>query len=142
VAKTLELVSGEPFPVGPDADYAQAAGDALGALSRTVDNAGADLRQARTPRAQAAAARRLRDGYRRAAGALRGQELSPADRSANARLVAALNDGAKAYGQAASAAADNNKAHYRRASQAVTAAQGELDGALEGLRAAGYEIGS
>ena len=104
--------------------------------------ADAALRRAKTPRAQAAAARDLQAAYRRAAQALGGQQVNPADASANARLVAALAGVAKAYGQAASAAADGSKPRYQRAGKAVTAAQRDLDGALEGLRAAGYEIGS
>jgi len=142
VANTLELTAGEPYPVGPSSDYAARVGDTLSRLNRAVEQRGAALRQAKTPRAQAAAARGLQAAYRNAAGSLRGQELSPADRTANARLVAALGDTAKAYGQAASAAADNSKAAYQRARAAVNDAQRELNGALEGLRAAGYEIGT
>ena len=103
-------------------------------------------RRGATPRedatAQAAAARDLQAAYRGAAQALGEQQVNPADASANARLVAALAGVAKAYGQAASAAADGSKPRYQQAGKAVTAAQRDLDGALEGLRAAGYEMGS
>ena len=136
-ANTLELTAGEPLPVGPSGQYARAVEDALGDLSSS-----AALRRAKTPRAQAAAARDLQAAYRRAAQALGGQQVNPADARANARLVAALAGVAKAYGQAASAAADGSKPRYQRAGKAVTTAQRDLDGALEGLRAAGYEIGS
>ena len=68
--------------------------------------------------------------------------MSPADRGANARLVAALNGLAKAYGKGAAAARNTSKAGFKRAGAAVTTAQRELAGALEGLRAAGYEIQS
>ncbi len=142
VANTLELVSGDPLPVGPSGEYAQAVSDTLGTLAASVDKAEAALRRAKTPRAQAAAARRLQAAYRDAAQTLRDQQVNPADASANARLVAALAGVAKAYGQAAAAAADGSKPRYQQAGKAVTAAQRELDGALEGLRAAGYEIES
>ena len=141
-ANTLELTAGEPLPVGPSGQYAKAVEDALGDLSAGVDKADAALRRAKTPRAQAAAARDLQAAYRGAAQALGEQQVNPADASANARLVAALAGVAKAYGQAASAAADGSKARYQQAGKAVTAAQRDLDGALEGLRAAGYEMGS
>jgi hypothetical protein len=49
---------------------------------------------------------------------------------------------AKAYGQGATAARNNNKAGFKRAGAAVSAAQRELAGALEGLQDAGYEIQS
>ena len=142
VANTLELVSGEPLPVGPSGQYAQAVTDALGTLAGSVGEADAALRAAKTPRAQAAAARDLQGAYREAAATLRDQQVNPADASANARLVAALAGVGKAYGQAASAAAASSKQRYQRARRQVAAAQRELDGALEGLRAAGYEIES
>jgi hypothetical protein len=142
VANTLELVSGEPLPVGPSGEYAQAVTDALGTLAGNVERADAALRRANTPGAQAEAARRLQAAYRRAAQTLRDQQVNPADAGPNARLVAALAGVAKAYGQAASAAADASRPRYQQARQATSRAQGELDEALEGLRAAGYEIGA
>ena len=81
-ANTLELTAGEPLPVGPSGQYAKAVEDALGDLSSS-----AALRRAKTPRAQAAAARDLQAAYRRASQALGGQQVNPADACANARLV-------------------------------------------------------
>ena len=142
VANTLELTAGDPLPVGPSGEYAKAVEDALGDLSAAVEKADAALRRAKTPRAQAAAARDLQAAYRRAAQALGGQQVNPADARADARLVAALGAAAKAYGRAASAAADNGRARYQQAGKAVNAAQRDIDGALDALRAAGYEIGA
>jgi len=141
VANTLEL-NGEPFPVGPSEGYAKKVSAALGSLNAKVAKAAGALGKAKTPAAQAKATARLRDAYRKAAAELRGGRLSPADRGANARLMAALNGVAKAYGHGAAAAKHNNKAGFKRAGAAVTTAQRELAGALEGLRAAGYEIQS
>jgi serine/threonine protein kinase len=141
VANTLEL-NGKPFPVGPSEDYAKTVSAALGALNAKAAKASRALGKAKTPAAQAKATANLRDAYRKSAAGLRGGNLSPADRGANARLVAALNGLAKAYGQGAAAAKNNSKAGFKRAGAAVTTAQRELAGALEGLRAAGYEIQS
>ena len=144
VANTVEL-NGEPFPVGPSEDYAKTVSAALGPLNTKVAKASDALGKAKTPAAQAKATADLRDAYRKAAADLRGGRLSPADRGANARLVAALRGLAKAYGQGAAAAQNNNKAGFKRAGAAVATAQSELtgpSGALEGLRAAGYEIQS
>jgi serine/threonine protein kinase len=141
VANTLEL-NGEPFPVGPSEEYAKTVSGVLGALNAKVAKASGALGKAKTPAAQAKATADLRDAYRKAAADLRGGELSPADRGANARLVAAINGLAKAYRQGAAAARNNSKAGFKRAGAAVTTAQRELAGALEGLRAAGYEIQS
>jgi serine/threonine protein kinase len=142
IANTTELVSGEPFPVGPSADYADAAGGAMADLSRAVKRGQRTLNRSRLPATQAAAARDLWRAYRTASRALAGLELSPADRGANARLVAALGATAAAYDRAATAAANDSKAGFRKAGRSVEAAQEEVAGALEGLRAAGYEIES
>ncbi|HET8758810.1 MAG TPA: hypothetical protein VFM58_22535, partial [Solirubrobacteraceae bacterium] len=141
VANTVEL-NGEAFPVGPSEDYAKKVSATLGALDAKVAKARSALATAKTPAAQAKATARLRDAYRQAASGLRGGRLSPADRGANARLVAALDGLAKAYAKGAAAASNTNKAGFKRAGAAVTTAQRELAGALEGLRAAGYEIQS
>jgi hypothetical protein len=142
IADTLALTAGEPFDVGPSPTYAEAAGGAMAALSEAAESGNRALRRADTPAAQARAAGDLRRAYQQAAQALRGLELSPADRGVNARLVAALGGVADAYGRAASAARSNSKAGFRRAGRSVDQAQQEVAGALEGLGAAGYEIES
>jgi hypothetical protein len=141
VANTLEL-NGEPLPVGPSEDYAKKVSGVLAALNAQAGKASAALGKAKTPAAQAKATANLRDAYRKAANDLRGRRLSPADRGANARLVAALNGLAKAYGQGAAAARSNRKAGFKRAGAAVTTAQRELADAVQGLRAAGYRVQS
>jgi serine/threonine protein kinase len=140
VANTLELSKGEPFPVGPSSKYANAVNAAAGKLTKAVNRDQRTLARARTPSAQAKAARDLRAAYQQASKALSRLELSPADRGANARLVAALGGVAAAYGKAASAADDNDKAAYRKATNTLKQAQQELAGAVEGVRAAGYDI--
>ena len=141
MANTLEL-NGEPFPVGPSPAYAQAVNRTLAKLDKAVAKGSGALNKAKTPAAQAAATRRLQAAYSAAATSLRGQRLSPADRGANARWVGALAGLAKAYGQGAKAAKNNNKAGFKKAGAAVKRAQQELADALAGLRAAGYDIQS
>jgi hypothetical protein len=141
VANTLEL-NGEPLPVGPSADYAKAVDGALGKLNTAVAAGNKAMNSAKRPSAQAAAARQLQNAYAKAAKSLRGQRLSPADRGANARLVAALSGAAKAYGQGAAAAKNNSKAGFKRAGASVTKARQQLAGALAGLKAAGYDLQS
>jgi serine/threonine protein kinase len=140
VANTLDLLGSNTFPVGPSADYANAVGTAFGALDTAVAAGKAKLAKAKTPAAQAAAARRLQNAYRRAAATLRTQQLSPADRGLNARLATALGALAKAYGQAASAAAGNDKAGFKKARAAIAKDQGELSTAIANLGDAGYEV--
>jgi hypothetical protein len=141
VANTLQLNGADAFPIGPSPAFAKAVGTQLAKVSQASATQGTALAKARTPAAQAAAARKLQAAYRTAAAGLpKTQQLSPADRGANARLHAALGGVAKAYGRAATAAAKHDKAGFKQAGAAVTRAQRELAGALAGLRAAGYEI--
>ena len=111
-------------------------------LRRAVERGNAALGRANRPTSQADALRDLRAAYTRAARGLRGGNLSPADVRANAQVVDALGAVAAAYGRAANAADNNSKAGYRRATRSVQQAQQQLSGALDGLRAAGYEIES
>jgi serine/threonine protein kinase len=142
VANTLDLLSSDAFPIGPSEDYAKTLGNTFNALDKAVAAGQAKLTKAKTPSAQAVAARQLQNAYRRAAATLRNQQLGPADRGLNARLVAALAGLAKSYGQAATAAAGNNKAAYKKAGAAITKDQGELSTAIANLRDAGYEVQS
>ncbi len=142
IANTLELESGEAFPVGPSRQYAERAGRVSEQLARAVERGNAALGRANRPTSQADALRDLRAAYTRAARELRGGNLSPADVRANAQVVEALGAVAAAYGRAANAADNNSKAGYRRATRSVQQAQQQLSGALDGLRAAGYEIES
>jgi hypothetical protein len=139
-ANTMSLVSAKPFPVGPSAHYAKSVGDALGALGKAAKSGQAKLRAAKTPKAQAVAARSLNAAYGKAAAAVRGLEVSPADKLANAQLATALGSTAKAYGSAAKAAAKNDKGAYAKASKAVAAGQQSVSKALAGLKSAGYDV--
>jgi hypothetical protein len=139
-ANTMQLVSAKAFPVGPSGDYAKAVGGALGALGKATKSGQAKLKAARTPRAQASAANGLSTAYAKAAKALGGLNVSPADKLANAQLVAGLGATAKAYRSAATAANKNDKKAYATASKAVAAGQQTVAKALAGLKSAGYDV--
>jgi hypothetical protein len=139
-ANTMQLVSAKAFPVGPSQAYAKAVGGALGALGKASKAGQAKLSAAKTPKAQASAARSLSSAYAKAAKTLGGLDLSPADRLANAKLVAGLKATATAYGNAAKAANSSNKKAYAKASKAVGTGQKTVSDALAGLRSAGYDV--
>jgi hypothetical protein len=139
-ANTMQLVSAKSFPVGPSADYAKAVGNAMGALGKATKSGQAKLESAKTPRAQASAAAGLSAAYAKAAKALGGLELSPADTLANQRLVAGLTATSKAYANAAKAARKNKKNAYASAKKAVAAGQKIVSNAMTGLQKAGYDV--
>ena len=140
IANTLELLGGRSFPVGPSDEYARVVSRTLADLRRDAAAGRATLRGARTPGEQAAAARALARVYTRAAGRLGALEVSPADRTANLRLVQALDAGRAAFERAASAARAGDRAHYGQAGAAVTRGEQQLTDALDRLEAAGYRL--
>ena len=139
VAGTLELVSGRPYPVGPNATYANALNATTAGLQRATSAQEATLRGARTLAAQAGAARALAGHYETAAAQLAVLDLSPADRDANRQLVTALRRLSRAYRTGAHAATAGDAARYRAASAAIPEAKARVRSALAGVRAAGYE---
>ena len=138
IAATLQLRSATPYPVGPSDAYASSLNGTIGNLQQTATPAEQTLVDSTTLAGQAAAANSLAGAYEVAAAQLRALNLSPADRSANARLVSALRAAARAYRKAASAATSGNADAYRAASAAIPAAKARVNSALAGVRAAGY----
>jgi hypothetical protein len=140
IANTLSLSGGEPYPVGPSKAYGDAVTKAFATLAKADKSGQAKLKAAKTPQAQAAAARSLSDAFGKAAKTLGGQQLSPADRGANALVVKALGQTDAAYGKLASAASKKSKAAYSKASGDVAKARKAVANALDGLNAAGYDV--
>jgi hypothetical protein len=141
-ANTMQLVSAKSFPVGPSQDYAKGVGAALKTLSGAVKSGQGKLGSAKTPKAQAVAARGLSAAYAGAARKLAGLTLSPADTLANAQLVAGLKATAAAYAKAAQAAGHKNRGAFAKARGAVAAGQQKVSKALTGLKNAGYAVKS
>jgi hypothetical protein len=140
IANSLELKSGKPLPVGPSDAYAADVSKALTKLGK-ADKAGrAKLKSAKTPQQQAAAARSLSGAFNSAAKTLAGLDTSPADRGANALMVAALRRTGAAYAKAASAAAKKDKAAFGKAAKDVAKGRKAVARALAGLKAAGYDV--
>ena len=140
IANTMRVSSGKPLPVGPDAGYAGAVTKALGSVEKAERLGAAKIKTAKTPRAQAIAARPVAGAYTKAAKGLAGRKVSPADRSVNAQLVAALRQTGAAYSKLASAAARKSKSGFKKAARAVSKAHKALSAAQAGLKAAGYDV--
>ncbi len=138
IAATLQLRSATPYPIGPSNAYASSLNGTIGSLQQETTPAEQSLVGSQTLAGQAAAARSLAGAYAAAAAQLGGLNLSPADTSANARLVSALRAAARAYRKAAHAATAGNPDAYRAASAAIPAAKARVNSALAGVRAAGY----
>ena len=140
IANTLKLNAGTPFPVGPSKEYAAALGKELGGLDGKVSSGRSALQNAKTGKAQGAAAQKLAAAYADAAKGFEGLKLSPADRAANAQLAAALKETGSAYRTLGAAATKGDRGAYGRAGKSVSAGDQAIAGALRGLQAAGYKI--
>src|SRR6185312_454028 len=104
---------------------------------------GPALATARTRRDRVRAARALAADYRGAARRLAALTLSPADYTANHALVAALRRVDRAYAKVAKAAArPRGDAAVPTTVAAAQQTERDIDGALAGLRAAGYSAGA
>jgi hypothetical protein len=133
IASTLRTRGGRLYALGPSPEYADALDRILDRLERRARVRGAG---AGTPTGLQAMA----DEYRGAARSLARLELSPADHTANRRLVTALEETSRAYRDAAAAVGrgDAGETIQPRIDEGQTA----IDGALAGLGAAGYRIGA
>jgi hypothetical protein len=140
IANTLETSAGDAMPVGPSKSYAGAVSKTFATLGKADEAGRAKLKAAKTPDAQASAASGLAGAADKAAKAMAGQKLGPADRGVNALLVDALRDAGAAYKKAAAAAARKDKAAFTKAGKDVVEARKAVGVALDRLRAAGYDV--
>jgi hypothetical protein len=142
VAATLGLMGASAFPLGPNAAYARGLSAGLASLAQSVKAPLTALRSARTPAAQTAAAAQLARVYTAVAAQLVRLSVSPRDRPAHDRVVAALRALSAGYAQAAAGARHTKPAAYALAGRQIAAASTALAGALQGLSTLGYEIRS
>ena len=140
IASTVALQRGAPYGLGPDPAYAGALTGTLQRLAGARGPALAQLRAARRPATQADAAGALQRAYDAAARSLARRAVSPADRDAHDAIVAALRRSRDAYSALAAAAGGGDRGRYARASAAVHAGDGALQGALAALGDAGYRV--
>lgn len=138
VAATLGLMGASAFPLGANAAYARG----LSGLQRSVKAPLASLGSARTPAAQAGAAAQLARVYTAVAAQLVRLSVSPRDRVAHDRVVAALRALSAGYAQAAAGARYGKSAVYARAGRQIAAASTALAAAFQVLSTLGYKISS
>ena len=114
VASTLRVDGARPVPLGPHAAYAKSVGTALAALTHARTSALKDLGAAHTRRGQGKAADAIASAYGRARSTLLRAPLSPLERDAHARLLAALQDAQTAWKAMGSAAAERRRRALRQ----------------------------
>jgi hypothetical protein len=142
VAATLRVMGARAFPLGANAAYARGLSGDMSGLAQSLKAPLAGLGSARTPAAQAGAAAQLARVYSAAATQLVRLSVSPRDRVAHDRVVAALRAFSAGYAQAAAGAHDGKPAVYARAGRQIAAASTALAAALQELSTLGYKISS
>jgi hypothetical protein len=125
----------------PSQSYASALNAVIGRLNAPRSSAGHRLRDARTARAQAAAAAELASAHSAAASALTRLRPGPAASGANAALAAALRSTGDAYGALARAAAHGDAHGYSAAAAALAHLMTALNTAYSELSRLGFRIG-
>ncbi len=140
IAATLKLNGTTAFGLAPSAQYAAALGRAFGALRAATATGTARLSAASSASAQAAAATQLAAAYSSASSALGRLSVSPAVRSVNASLTAALAAVGRDYAALAAAARAGDEAAYVQAQRTLGADRVRAAGALAVLGQAGYAV--
>jgi serine/threonine protein kinase len=132
-AATLELASGDGYPLGADPRYSDKLNATIKKLNAARTRNTRALRNANKAGGQATAAQNLAGAYRTAARTLAVTDVNPELAVKNARVVRALREVAASYQQLATAARTLNEGGYRSASKRVTSAEQDLRRALASL---------
>jgi hypothetical protein len=142
ILATLELVKGSSMSLGPSHSYGAALSRAIEQLNATQVKLRAQLASATSAAGQATAAGLLAKANDRAAEALRHAAPGPAERAANASILAALASSGSAYATMARGARGERSAVFEQGRRAVGSAARALDSALKQLASTGYKLAS
>src|SRR5262249_15312053 len=121
-ASRIRISGAKLYDLGPSKAYATSLRAALQTLSSARRSRYTALKNAKTPAAQATAARAVASAYTTAEGTAKTLKATPYARRANARIAAALGSVAGAYRELASAAAKKSESAYSAASKKVASA--------------------
>ena len=138
VARSVRLLAGRAYPVGPRREYQRALNTMLKQLDGARRRERAALRAASTRQAQANAALRLSDDFAVAHGATGRIVVLPHEETAHRRLLARIQSARIAYDRLARSARQGNASRYESAADAVTRAEGRVRAAIRALGVLGY----
>ena len=141
VLGSMRLNGGRVLGLGPSTQLAAGLTSIITSLNAGITGAGARLRAATSPRAQAAAANELATAYAHAASAV--QRVPGAGTAADAArsLARALRMAAAGYDALARAAAHGNKGAYGTAGLAIAVNADAVNAAIRQFGKLGYTIG-
>jgi hypothetical protein len=141
MASTIRLTNGRGYPLGPSAAFAKKLRHAFARLKARQSKELGEMGDAKRASSQAAAAKRLADGFRRAAKSVASGEITPESAGGRAAVAAALRRVRDAYKRLAAAAGQEDATSYLQAEEMVAEGEKLLRRRLEELRPLGYEVG-
>jgi hypothetical protein len=132
-ASTLTLSGTKATELGIPASYVKSVNGAITAMQSKRAAALKKLKSAKTPGAQASAARQAAAAYAGAARTIAGQKVPPQVSAINTAILAALHQGAAGYTQMAAGSAGNNSSRYKGGQSQVKKADKLLQKSLKAL---------
>jgi hypothetical protein len=132
-ASTLTLSGTKATDLGIPASYVKAVNGAIGSMQSKRAAALKKLKSAKSPGAQASAARQAAAAYAGAAKSIAGQKVPPSASAINSAILAALRQGAAGYTQMAAGSAGNSPSKYKGGQSEVKKGDTALQKALKAL---------
>ena len=123
VVQSVEMLRGQPRPLGGTPELAAATERIVDELNRALRRDRRNLTRAKDARAQSAAADALAADYSRAARRMEALPAGPALADATVPVAAALRSAARGYRSLAAAARASDPGAYRRAEDSVQVAE-------------------
>ena len=140
VVGTLDVTRGDAVPLGVDANYARSLNDDIAQINRSRRELRADLRQAKTFRAQGKAASGLAAAHRRVADSIGARQATPAAADAQDQLAKALRRAAASYTALARATRQHKEKAYEAARDDIAANEAAVRRAINAFGALGYKV--
>ena len=140
-ASGIAISGAKLYDLLPSKTYASGLDSALSALSKTKSVPYQTLKSAKTPSAQAKAARQIATAYSVVATDVKKLKPTPYAQPENQKIYKAMVTAAGTWRTLGSAAAAKSSSRYSAASKKVASAEARLSSALSELKNLGYSVG-
>ncbi len=140
-ASGITISGAKLYDLLPSKTYASGLDSALSALSKTKSVPYQTLKSAKTPSAQAKAARQIATAYSVVAKDVKKLKPTPYAQPENQKIYKAMVTAAGAWRTLGSAAAAKSSSRYSAASKKVASTEARLSSAISELKSLGYSVG-
>jgi serine/threonine protein kinase len=140
-ASGITISGAKLYDLLPSKTYASGLDSALSALAKTKNAPYQTLKSAKTPAAQAKAARQIATAYSVVASDVKKLKPTPYAQPQNQKIYNAMVTAGGAWRTLASAAAAKSSSRYAAASKKVSSAEAQLSSAISELKNLGYSVG-